>query len=80
MSSSLFHIARPHRHLPLAAEMALALAAKKMSRLLLPLAADMALALVLVLAVAAELVLAVKMMKMKPILISTEIEFLENTQ
>ena len=64
MSSGLFHIARPHWHLPLTGEM------MKMMKT----------SLVLDLAVAAEVVLAVKMMKIHPMLISTEMNFLQVTQ
>ena len=64
MSSGLFHIVRPHWHLPLTGEM--------MKMMKTPLSMD--------LAVAAEVVLAVKMMKIHPMLISTEMNFLQVTQ
>ena len=67
MSSSLFHIARPH----------LQTTAKRTCRILLALAAEMALALVLVLAMAAKTeMIAVKMIPMRT---STGMEYLGDT-
>ena len=51
-----------------------------MSRLLLPLAAEMALVLVLSLTAKTAMIAVKLMMKMIPILTSTGMEFLENTQ
>ena len=70
MSSSLFHIARPQ----------LPSETKKMSRLLLPLAAEMALVLVLALAAKTAMMTVTLMMKMIPILTSTGMKFMYNTQ